>query len=123
MNTKEEHPHWLELVSNRYNDRYMFLLEKLQDQLTDLLGELPSVDFFNECLKVLESQDRLNPVRGLYDAIERTYGIKSALHFIGKNREISRTASDLKHVLTDVYFMITTQDVFEDLKKIQIYCN
>src|SRR5665647_1640967 len=103
---KQDYPKWLDLIHLRYNDRFIFLFQKLQDQLTELLGECPSDNFFNEYVCVLRNQSLVNPVSALWESIDRTFGLKfRAIDFPRKNKEISQTSNELKHVLLNVSFM------------------
>lgn len=120
----KEYPHWIELVESRYNDRFVLIFQKLQNQLADLLGECLSTDFYNEYLDVLRNQSIVNPVSGLWKSIERTYGFQvRAIDFPRKNKEISQTINELRHILINVSFMISTQDIFDEVNKLPIYCN
>ena len=115
--------HWWNLVNDRYEDKYILLLDKFMDQLSDFLGGSPSEEFVNDYLNKLQSQHHVNPIRALYDSIYYTYGRTKAMNFVSQNKELNKTVRELKVMINDLIFCVVTQKACQKLNKIPIYCN
>jgi hypothetical protein len=120
----ESFPLWIEKIDRLYDEKYISLCLKLHEQISKIIDGETSNIFTDNFLKELKNPGLMQPIKCFLKSIKATYGIDiNAIDFYQTNREIIHTINNLSRLIKDITFMLLSQDVFSELKRIPIYRN